>query len=136
MNKINLNKVFRDKYLINVFPTPDKPTLGTPTVTFKYTSTFRSQITNYRQVIQEGITPTQCDCYNHDERFKVDNHVFTCDLDIIKNELRTLMKKGLNFKETPPSSKDTVFESIKNSMNQYVQHCSEASKIQISTLTL
>lgn len=136
MNNINLNKVFHDKHLLSLFPTTDKPTLGTPTVTFKYTSTIRSQITNYRQVIQDGTTPTQCDCHNHDERFKVDNHVFTGDLAIIRNdELRTLMKKGLNFRETPPPSKDTAFESIKDSINQYVQHCSEATKTPISSFT-
>lgn len=136
MDNINFNKIIKHKDIVNLFPAVDDVTLKSPTISFKYTPTIKAKINNYRQVISQGITPTQCDCQNYDEQYKVDHHVFTGNLNIIQNtELRSTMMKGLNFREIPPANKDSVMKSVTDSMNLYIEHTSGISKQPIVSFT-
>ena len=128
MDTINFNKIIRN--IIYLFPQVDDTSMKRPTISFKYSPTIKSKINNYRQVINQGITPIHCDCNIYDNKYKIDNHVFTGNLDIVCNaELRLLMRKGLNFREIPTASKSTVYKSVVSSIDSYIYKTSERSKI-------
>ena len=60
--------------------------LKIPGIAFKYTNTIHDKVINYKQVIQEGVMPTDCDChYASNEYIDVNSHVFTGNLNIIRN---------------------------------------------------
>ena len=129
MNYINLHKIFNNNSVSNLFPTIDDNTFKKPTISFKYSKTIKSKITNYRQTIHDDNIPTQCDCHTHDAQYKVNDHVFTGNLNIIHNkELRSLLKKGLNHRETPPANKDTIIKTLSDSIDSYIQQTSNATK--------
>ena len=134
MNKINLNRIFNNQETQNLFPTMDDNTFRTPTISFKYSNTIKSTVTNYRQTIHNDNPPIHCDCHIYDNKFKKDNHVFTGDLDIItNNELRSLLKKGLNHRETLPANKNSVTSSVKDALEAYIQQTSNITKHPVTT---
>ena len=104
--------------------------MKSPTVTFKYSPTIKSKINNYRQAVSDGVTPTHCECNMVDDQYKVGEHVFTGNLNIIQNiELRTLMKKGLNYREIPTGNKSTVYKAVTDGLDLYIHKISERCKI-------
>ena len=136
MNQINLNKIFKNKEVTNLFPTVDDKTYNKPTISYKYSNTVKGKITNYRQTITEDDIPTHCDCDRYDDKYKLDEHVFTGNLDIIDNkELRSLMKKGLNYREPPPADKDIVNKSLSESLDAYILQISNKTKQPDTTFT-
>ena len=129
MDSINFNRIFKNQHLANLFPAVEDTSMNSPIISFKYTQPIKSKITNYRQVIQEGTNPTECDCHLHDEQYKVNGHIFTGNLGVIRNqELRTLLGKGLNYRETPSSNKDSVIKSIREGIESYIQQISTATR--------
>ena len=130
MDNINISKIISNNNIVRLFPTSTVPNLQVPSVSYRYSPTIRSSVTNYRQVINEGITPTTCNCNTIDNKYKDSGHVFTGDLNLIPNiQLRTLMKKGLNFREIPPPNKDKVYNSISSSLDTYIDKVSPISSI-------
>lgn len=87
VDNINLNKIIKDKEVMTMFPQVDDNDkhLLTPTITYRYSQTIRSKITNYKRAIMQDDIPTQCDCSKYDNQFKSSSHVFTGKLEIIKN---------------------------------------------------
>ena len=62
---------------------------------------------------QDYVTETFNDCYKDTNS----GHIFTGNLDIIQNtELRTLTKKGLNYREIPRANKNTVYKAVVSSI--------------------
>ena len=58
--------------------------------------------------------------------------MFTGDLDIIDNiELRSLMKKGLNFRESPAPNKAKIRTNIVNSIDSYILNISNKNNVPI-----
>ena len=114
----------------------DDNTYKKPTISYKYSNTVKSKITNYRQAITKEDIPTHCDCDRYDNQYKVEEHVFTGNLDIIENkELRSLMKKGLNYREPPPADKDIVSKSLSDSLDSYILQISSKTKQPDTTFT-
>ena len=133
LDSINFNRILKHPDIVNLFPPVDDQSLRTPSISFRYSSTIRSKITNYRQTIEEGINPIHCDCREYDDAYKVHDHVFTGNLNIIDNlELRSLMKKGLNFREIPAANKNKVHTSIVNSIDSYI--CNTSTKTNIPVI--
>ena len=134
IDNLNINKIFNNNMVSNLFPNVADNSMKIPSISYRYSSTIRSKITNYKEVINAGITPTQCNCDTHDGSFKDANsgHVLTGKLDIIENtELRTLLKKGLNFREVPSANKTTVYKTIVSSIDSYINKISDITKTPI-----
>ena len=70
-----------------------------------------------------------CDCSSStfmDNHFK---HVITGDLSLIKHDkLRTLLSKGLNYRDQAPPSTDLAFKAAKKAINDYCSKMSERFK--------
>lgn len=136
MDNINFNKIIKQKDVVKLFPQVEDSSIKTPTISFKYSNTIKSKITNYRQVVNAGVTPFHCDCNKYPSCYKVNEHIFTGNLNIVSNkELQSLMKKGLNFREIPPANKQAVYKSVVGSIDSYIYKISESSKTPVATFT-
>ena len=71
-----------------------------------------------------------CDCSNNQFLDKYHKHVITGDLAFIQNnKLRTLLSKGLNYRDqAPPSTADKAYKAAKKAVNQYCKDMSERYK--------
>lgn len=133
LDSMNFNSIIHSKEIFKHFPQVQDENMKFPTVSYKYSHTIRPKITNYRQVIEKGITPLDCDCHLYSDQYKVENHVFTGNLDIVgNNELRTLMKKGLNHRETPTTSNSTIYKAIVNGVDIYINYISGKTNMPIT----
>ena len=130
VENIQLTKLLRKTNLVRLFPKTDDGDMAFPTVSYKYSKTIRSKICNYRNAIKSGATLANCDCHLYDKDFKVNGHIFTGNLSIIENKpLQSLMKKGLNYRDNPFIKKDVIYNSISNSINEYIDKVSKENKI-------
>jgi hypothetical protein len=99
-------------------------TAATPTVSFKYPATIRSKIVNYRQTHEANLDHQQlvCDCESSLFKDNHHQHVVTGNLDIIQNsDLRTLLKKGLNYRDQTAPNKQKAQEAVKKALNSYIK---------------
>lgn len=133
---INLNKIIKNKSISTLFPTHADHSMKTPKIAYKYNYTIRSKIVNYKNVINQGITPTSCNCNQVDGNYIDVNsgHVFTGNLDIIDNmELQKLMKKGLNFREIPPPNKEITYNAVISGIDTYINKISNRINLSLAT---
>lgn len=137
LNSVNINKVLKMNSISNLFPINDTE-LKYPGIAFRYSDTIRTQVLNYKQVIQEGITPVACDCHSLDPMFidEHSGHAFTGNLNIISNEeLRRLFKKGLKYREVPLPNKEKVKASLQSGLDTYISKVSSLNKVSASCFT-
>ena len=131
MDTVNINKVIGNKKIMEHFPVRDK-NLSNPGIAYKYSNTIRGKVTNYKKVVQEGITPNTCDCHLIDPSFVDDHsgHVFTGNLEIVvNNELRMLLKRGLNYREVKAPDKNKVLQSLISGIDSYISKIANLCKI-------
>ena len=85
MDAVNLSKILRNKSVMALFPNTNER-FSCPTTSFKYSSTIRSSITNYKDVYMDTSNST-CACDLYDSKFKDPHyqHIITGDINIIKN---------------------------------------------------
>lgn len=134
IDKINLQKYIYNKDVINLFPHVSDINIKTPSVSYKYSRTIRSIVTNYKQAIKNGQAPPVCDCEQYDNNFKSHGHIYTGNLSIIDNlQLRNLLSKGLNYREPPNTNKNTAIKNIKLSLDSYIDKVSSKEKIPIES---
>ena len=122
---LGLNRIIRDPEVSKKCPLGG--TAGQPTVSFKYSPTIRSKIVNYRQTHEENLNPEdiQCSCGTSDYKDSHHQHVVTGDLSIIeKSELRTLLKKGLNYRDQVPPNKNKALKAVKEGLLSYIKKSS------------
>ena len=114
---INLNKILKDPDIMRSCPLGG--TAAAPTVSFKYPATIRSKIVNYRQTHEANLDHRQlvCDCESSQFKDSHHQHVVTGNLDIIENsDLRTLLKKGLNYRDQAAPDKQKALEAVKKAL--------------------
>ena len=132
-NSFNVSKVLKNKTIMDLFPV-NNDEWKLPGIAFKYSNTIRNKIVNYKQVIQEGITPLHCNCDIADPLFVDRNsgHIFTGNLDFITNvELKGLLQKGLNYRENVKPDKEKLKESLQNGLERYITEASSINKIPV-----
>ena len=121
MDKINLSKLIKGKAIQQLFPVNDK-LYSRPGVSYSYSPTIRSKITNYREAVCSMDPDLICHCKEYSEF--IDNHhkhVITGNLNIITNlRNQSLLRKGLNYREKPPIQKDITLTSFINSIDIYI----------------
>ena len=136
LNEINLNKIFNTPSIIANFPIKNKR-YTTPTISFKYTSTVRSKLLNYKKTIFEEDTSTfKCNCSQYDEKF-VDTHhrhILTGDTDIVSdNKLRKIFTYGPNFREQRPPDKDKSMNAITSGLDTYIDKVAKTTNTEKSS---
>ena len=114
---------------------PIRDTYRTPNISYKYTPTIRSKVTNYHDVIfsdscHENMT---CNCEQSAYKDSHHQHVLTGNLDIVRNtELRSVLSKGLNYREMEPANKRKALEAIKVGITSYIEKLSALIKKPLS----
>ena len=127
---IGLSKILKASDIRQLFPGSGHS--AGPTVSYKYQSSIRGKILNYRKTHDDNLDPTllTCDCADSTFKHQHHQHVITGNLDIIENvELRNMLKKGLNYRDQAPPSKRKAFAAVKDALDNYVKkHSSRNSK--------
>ena len=121
LDDINLPSLIHKKEIMDKFP--HNSDFCTPSLSFKYSKTTRSRITNYKKAVQEDVTSTRCNCANYPPEY-VDNHhqhVFTGDISIVEDKnVRTLFSKGLNYREPQKPDKAKVKSACQAAIDRYI----------------
>ena len=121
MDKINLSKLIKGKAIQQLFPVNDK-LCSRPGVSYSYSPTIRSKITNYQEAVCSMDPDLICHCKEYSEFIdNHHNHVITGNLNIITNlPIQSLLRKGLNYREKSPIQKYITLTSIINSTDIYI----------------
>ena len=107
-----------------------------PNVSYSYTNTIRSKIVNYKETFNnlDTLYNATCSCSNYDKQVIKDpyGHIFTGDLNIIHNvQLRSLLEKGLNYRDQQPPNKMKAYDSIRVGLESYVAAISKKTNTTI-----
>ena len=134
VDKINLGKIIHLKTIHELFPITNK-LYSQPGISYAYSHTIRSRITNYQKSLVNADTNILCSCKDYPE-FVDDyhNHVITGDLDIITNTaIKSLLTKGLNYREKLLINKEKTLLSLINSIDNYINNIRQEVKLPIDT---
>ena len=136
IDNINLGKIIHSAYSYNCFPA-DKAYITDTGIAYKYSPTIRNKVTNYKDTVNSNNDNVQYLC--HSFPVYVDNqygHVITGNLNIIQNiELRTLLSKGLNFRERYAYDIDKAFSSVISAIDSFIFQISNSSKVPIKSFS-
>ena len=119
---LSINKILCNVNTMKLCPLSRSAAM--PTVSYKYPKTIRSSIVNYRQTHEANLDPQSIQCMCETSSFKdpFHNHVVTGNLDIIQNsELRSLLKKGLNYRDQAPPDKHKAYQAVKTALENYIK---------------
>jgi hypothetical protein len=105
----------------NLFP--GSKAYNRPDISYRYMNTIRSKIVNYKNPDKDA----ECHCSEYPQEY-VDtnhNHIMTGDLNIITNEeLRSLISKGLNYRENQRPDKLKTLQAYQGSIDEYIEKMS------------
>ena len=126
MNKyvedIGLSRILKDHASSQLFPAHGH--IATPSVSFKYLPSITSKVTYYRKTNDENLVTDSLsgDCSSSTFKDQHHNHIVSGNLDIIQNEeLRSLLKKGLNYRDQAPPNKQKAFSAVKEAVDNYIK---------------
>ena len=122
---VNLSKILQSEIIKETLPIND--TFRIPNISYSYSSTIRSQITNYRDAIFSNLNHEDmtCDCEQSIYKDRHHKHILTGNLDIVENcELKQLLSKGLNYRESQPANKPKAFKAIDEGITSYINKIS------------
>ena len=122
---IGLSRILKDNASSQLFPAHGH--IATPSVSFKYLPSIRSKVNNYRQTNDENLDPDSlsCDCSSSTFKDQHHNHIVSGNHGIIQNEeLRNLLKKGLNYRDQAPPNKQKAFSAAKEAVDNYIKKSS------------
>ena len=135
MDSIYLRVILKKDIVTGSFPISDE-NMKIPNIAYNFSPTIRSKVTNYKKSVQRGIIPETCVCNMEKYVDFVDSHhghVFTGNIDLIDNvSLRSLIKKGLNFREVPAPNKQLIIKNIASSLDSYINKISEKANTRIA----
>ena len=131
VDMINMNSIIHREEVKDSLPLSllnDKE----PMVVFKYDTTIRNKIFNYRDVADnfeaEYSKYTTCSCESSEFLDKDHGHVVTGDLRIIENtDLRALIRKGPNYREPKFINWKKTEESLQNDVTNFIKKWSDQS---------
>ena len=122
LDNLSLAKIMKGNNVKRLFPV-NSDGLSIPCISYRYSKCIRSTVCNYQSASKCDYRNVECACGNYDNRYVDPNHghVFTGDLSIVENQqLQSLLSKGLNFRETKKPDKNVACNSIKLSLNRYI----------------
>ena len=118
---IGLSRILKDHASSQLFQAHGH--IATPSVSFKYLPSIRSEVTNYRQTNDENLDPDSlsCDCSSSTFKDQHHSHIVSGNFHVSQNEeLRNLLKKGLNYRDQAPPNKQKAFSAVKEAVDNYV----------------
>ena len=135
LDKINISKLIHSNGSRNLYPANDY--LSKTGVSFQYSNTIRSKVTNYKESVCNFDNNIQCSCDNYRQFIDIHHgHVITGDLNIINNgELKDLFQKGLNFREKQPQDILKTKNSIQSAIDSFIFKASNSLKLPIKAFS-
>ena len=124
---IDFKKIFKDSAVSVASPFKSN-NLSVPSVSYRYPRTIRSKVLNYKEAYDNFCDPNilTCDCASSKFVDDYHKHVITGDLRLVKNDkLRTLLSKGLNYRDQAPPSIDLAYKAARQAINEYCCKMSE-----------
>ena len=132
LDQVKIGKIIHSTQSLNIFP-GGKECLSKTGITYKYSNTIRSKVTNYKDTVTKDHSQVQCACNNYREF--IDNHhghVITGNLNIIENvEVKNILVKGLNYREKQPLNVQKAYASIQSALDCYIDTVSNTENIPI-----
>ena len=96
IDSISIPKLLHSSDIQELFPIKNE-NFSCPSISYQYSKTIRSSITNYKDISDTNSKIPVCQCHNYPQKF-IDphhKHILTGDLSIIKHkQLRNLLKKA------------------------------------------
>ena len=126
LDDINLTNIMKHNNIKDLFP-HNGDSLAMPCISYRYSKTIRSKVCNYQSASALDYRDVVCACANYDNKYvnAHHGHIFTGDLGVINNQqLQSLLRKGLNFRESNKPDGYMVLNSIKSSLDAYIDMCS------------
>ena len=139
VENVNLKRIIDDNDTKNNFPIQNEK-IRSPNITYSYTKTIKSNIVNYKDTILKynNTSDIKCCCENYPEHF-IDNHhqhIFTGDLNIVNNsKLKSLLEKGLNYRDQQPPNKEVALQSIQSALDNYIHKVGHRNNIEVDKFT-
>ena len=134
VENVNLQKLFKKDTVCNSFPVRNCA-MAKPTISYSRDKAIWTKVLNYNLVVRESTYQTyncKCDAYPLKFRDPHHGHIITGDLDIVThNELKELLKKGLNFHEQQPPNKISALNSIKSGVDAYISRASDKLNVPV-----
>lgn len=123
VDQINLQDILKSNPVKCLFP-KNNLSNGVPSISYEYTNSIRSAITNYKETILiQNDDTVSCNC----EQYPVEylnthhGHIITGNLNIINNNsLRSLFAKGLNYREKNKPDKRITLNTIRSAIDKYI----------------
>ena len=134
---INFRKIFSNSDVSAASPFKSD-NISAPSISYHYPKTIRSKVLNYKEAYDNYCDPNtlSCDCNSSAYRDSHHKHVITGDLSFIKDvRLRTLLSKGLNYRDQAPPSVKAAFNAVKTAVNDYCKILSDRYKKPIVMFT-
>ena len=132
MDVVNLSKIFQTS--TSFFPN-HKGDLSIPSVSYRYSKTIRSNVTNYKTASDPNIQTPSCKCSMYPSKYLDPHHqhIVTGDLTIVKDEqLRRLLNMGLNYREKNKPDKDKSLAAFQSALDRYINKVS--SRLNLPTV--
>ena len=131
---MNISKIIHSNLSQQSFPA-DYSILDNTGISYKYSPTIRSKLTNYKQVANHIDYNAKCYCAEYEQFIDINHgHVLTGKLNIIENiHIRNIMKKGLNFREKEQYNKVKAVNSIQKALSNFITAISNTSKMPVNT---
>lgn len=135
MEQVYINNIIHRNSSYALFPV-NKEYLQRTGVSYKYSNTIRSKVTNYKKTVLNGMTDNvQCACNDHQEFIDQHHgHIITGNLQLIQNtEVRNLLKKGLNYREMIPTKLvyNKAYNGIVSATDKFIIEASTSLKIPV-----
>ena len=122
MDCVDLSKLLHKNTVKSLFPNKNDQ-FSCPTISYKYSKTIRSSITNYKELFTDSNSNYVCSCENYDSKF-IDpqhQHIITGDLSIVKTkQLRDLLAKGLNYRDMCKPDITKSYNTFKSGIDIYI----------------
>lgn len=133
VENVNIQKILNNIDVHSCFPHPSVK-MKIPSISYSYTKTIRSEVVNYKETINNinGSGNIICACNNQDRKFIRNpyGHVFTGDLSIINDiQLRSLLQKGLNYRDQQSPDKNKAYQSFRVGIESYIGNISAKTHI-------
>ena len=141
-----ISRTLRDKDILKAIPI-DFVNRKAPTVIFKHLPPIRNKIFNYSKEIKEFNLESfkareisgenTCSCSESSFKDPHHEHIFTGDLEIVKNdELKWLLKQGPNFREQKMNANFShIWKNLKKGINDCIDRWSLKEKSSIECLS-
>lgn len=132
IDNINLAAIFNKNEVKALFP--HNSDFCTPSMSYRYSKTIRSRITNYKKAVKEDANSITCNCGEYPEQFIDHNHghIYTGDIDIIQDKnVKSLFAKGLNYRETQKPDIGKARSACQSAIDIYINSVSQQLKINV-----